>query len=253
MAVVLTRCASLVSPIRDRQIGRSLAAEPFALSRGSNDFTTTAGDRQEPIPRGQSRRSADSGRQCENPCKERDDREDCERPANGLSVPDGESSPVRLDGSRGSAPASTGERVPEVPRCGPRTRACDRLARGRGQRLGQVAGDQVARRGSGRPASQGRWWCWPRRRCRPTSCRRDGGRASRGGETEEIDPVAQGEIGGRVCDRVEVGRREAIERGKGLGRAVEAPLPVEGPALVDDRDDRRPGRGAQARPADGEP
>ena len=41
---------------------------------------------------------------------------------------------------------------------------------------------------------------------------------------------------------VEVGRGEGVERRQGLRGAVEAPLALEGAALVDDGDDRRPGR-----------
>ena len=54
-------------------------------------------------------------------------------------------------------------------------------------------------------------------------------------------------------DAAESRRRESVERGQGLGRTVKAPLARQGPPLVGDGDDSRPGWGAQARPADGCP
>ena len=54
-------------------------------------------------------------------------------------------------------------------------------------------------------------------------------------------------------DGVKVRRRDGVKRRQGLRWTVEAPLALEGPALVDDGDDGRPGRRAQARAADDRP
>ena len=52
---------------------------------------------------------------------------------------------------------------------------------------------------------------------------------------------------------MKIARGEGIKCRQGLGGSVQAPLPLDGSALVDNRDDARPRRRSQAGPANNLP